>query len=183
VPVQQGTASLHASPAAGAQVCGGPQVPPVAPGGRLQTVPAQQSRSTVQLAPEGWQAAVHVPAVAPAGIVQILEQHWPPAVQERAFGTQSTHRGPAPASRQSRLQHAASFAQAAPAPAQEVVSRPQAKDVALAGSKRQESGAQQLPSVSPAHAPPLGVQVGPPGFVQWRTCVTGSGTHGAPPQH
>jgi hypothetical protein len=46
-------------------------------------------------------------------------------VQESAFGTQATHLGPVPPSRHSWLQQAASFAQAAPLVAQEVVSRAQ----------------------------------------------------------
>ena len=102
-----------------------PQVPLVAPNGTLQVRPVQQSDASVQVAPEGWQAAVQVPLVAPAGMLQMPEQHWPAEVQESAFGTHATHWSPVPGFRQSWLQQDASPVQAVPVAEHELVSTAQ----------------------------------------------------------
>jgi hypothetical protein len=165
-----------------AHTCADPHVPLVAPGGTLQTVPEQQSASAVHAAPAGWHAAEQVPVVAPVGMVQMPEQHWPPAEQARPFETQETHLGPVPTSRHSSLQHAASPAQGRPAAVQLEVCVLHLHAPLPGADSTQVLGAQQERSSGPAQAPSFGVHVGPVGRVQWRTPLA-SGTQGAPPQH
>ena len=102
-----------------------PQVPLVAPNGTLQVRPVQQSVESVQVEPDGWQAAVQVPLEDPVGMVQMPEQHWPLTVQESAFGTHATHWSPVPGFRQSWLQQDASPVQAVPVAEHELVSTAQ----------------------------------------------------------
>ena len=172
MPAQHGIASLQACPKpAHARA---PQVPLVAPGGMLHTVPVQQSASPVHAPPLGWHCATHRN---PSGS-QAPEQHWPPAAQDEPFGTQATHFGPVPVSRQRLLQQSASPAQVASTGAQLPDGTPHRKPPAP--SERQLLGAQQERSPAPLQAPPAGVHVET--AVQWRTPLA-SGTQGAPPQH
>lgn len=146
----------------------------MAPGGTLHTVPAQQSASPVQAPPLGWHCATQVPL----STSQAPEQHCAPEAQEEPLGTQATHFGPVPVSRQSLLQQSASAAQVASTAVQPLEGTPQRKPPAP--SERQLLGAQQERSAAPLQAPPCGVQVET--AVQWRTPLA-SGTQGAPPQH
>ena len=87
---------------------GGVHVPLVAPAGMEQEVPAQQSASTVQVAPAAWQElppvvppgpvqSPHLPLVAPLAMLQVPLQQSVPAAQVPPVSLQV---GLAPAGRQ-----------------------------------------------------------------------------------
>jgi hypothetical protein len=83
-----------------------PQVPDVAPGGMLQTVPAQQSPFAVQAPPAFTQGVLQVPAS------QRFEQHCALSVQLPPTAVQPAHLFVVGSHRP--VQHAASVVQASP---------------------------------------------------------------------
>lgn len=168
-PTQQGTVVLQGAPMS-AQTVAEPQVPLVAPGGTLHTVPAQQSASAVQAPPEATQGVAHT---WPFGS-QKWEQHWPSEVQAVPLGTQATQVAPT----QSVLQHSPPAAQPWPVAVHPEVGWPHFHPPAP--SSMQEPGAQQEVSPAPLQGALAARQL-PPG-AQCSTPLA-SGTQGEPSQH